>query len=81
MVAKEKDGIDAFLFADGIELQDFRCFRGDREDVDPEDIKKQIHSAFVQKKMKRATVSAEPPKTSVAAQDVREFVMELEKPC
>ena len=83
MVTKEKDGIDAFVFPEeGIELLDFRCFRGDRADVSPEEIKKQIHSAFMQKKMKRAIVSSEPPKApGAAAQNVREFVAELAKPC
>jgi len=81
MVAKEKDGIDAFLFGESRELMDFRCFRGDRADVTPEEIKKQVHSAFMQRKMKRAVISSEPPSPAVAAQDVREFVNELAKPC
>ncbi len=82
MVAKEKDGIDAFLFGENTELLDFRCFRGDRADVTEDNIKMEVHSAFMQKKMKRAVTSQEPPKPlAVAAQNVRDFVMELSKPC
>jgi hypothetical protein len=80
MVA-DKDGIDAFVFADGVELADFRCFRGDRADVDPADIKAQVHSAFMQRKMKRATISSDPPTAPGEPQNVREFVAELAKPC
>jgi hypothetical protein len=81
MVAKEKDGIDAFLFAEGTELLDFKCFRGDRTNVSEDDIKAEVHSAFMQRKMKRAVISSEPPKNGVAAQNVRDFVGELAKSC
>jgi hypothetical protein len=82
MVEKDNDSVDAFLFAENAELLDFRCFRGDRADVSPEDIKREVHSAFVQKKMKRATVSSEPPvPPNVAVQNVKDFVRELATPC
>lgn len=82
MAAKEKDGIDAFLFGENMELVDFKCFRGDRPNVSEDDIKKEIHSAFVQRKMKRAVVSEAAPKPRiVAAQKVHDFVKELAKSC
>ncbi len=82
MVAKEIDGVDSFLFGGDHELMDFRCFRGDRADVSPEEIKKQVHSAFMQRKMKRAVISAEPPKAPAAEpQSVQAFVADLAKSC
>ena len=74
----QKDGLDALLFgAEGVDLLDFKCFRGDRPDVDEADIKKQIHSAFMQRKMKRASVSVTAPVPNVPLQDVKEFVAGL----
>jgi hypothetical protein len=78
MTVREKDGVEAVLFGAEQELLDFKCFRGDRADVAEDDIKKQIHSAFVQKKMKRAQISSDVPPTNVAPQNVREFVKGLE---
>lgn len=81
MSARETDGIDAVLFGEGrAELLDFKCFRGDRVDITEDDIRKEIHSAFMQRKMSRAVCSAEPPKANVAAQNVRDFVKSLEAP-
>jgi hypothetical protein len=77
MATKEKDGLDALLFQEGIDLVDFKCFRGDRQDVSPEEIKEQIHSAFMQRRMKRATVSDSPPSTGVKRVNVREFLKGL----
>jgi hypothetical protein len=77
MVAKEKDGLDALLFGDGAELVDFKCFRGDREDVTEADIKEQIHSAFMQKRMDRAVISGTPPRPGVPTINVRKFVADL----
>lgn len=82
MVAQDKDGTDAFLFGEGMELLDFKCFRGDRANVTEDDIRKEVHSAFMQRKMKRAVISGTPPTPPVAvAQNVREFVKDLVKPC
>lgn len=61
----------------GGHVVDFKCFRGDRADVTEDDIKKEIHSAVMQRKMKRATVSHDPPTTGVVAQNVREFIKTL----
>jgi hypothetical protein len=77
MVTKENDGLDSLLFGDGRELVDFKCFRGDREDVSAADIKEQIHSALMQKRMNRATMSETPPRPDVARVNVREFVKGL----
>lgn len=77
MTTKEKDGLDAFIFGEGGELMDFKCFRGEREDVSEADIKEQIHSAFMQKKMNRATISEVPPRHDVPNVNVREFVKSL----
>jgi hypothetical protein len=77
MTMKEKDGIDAVLFADGVELLDLKCFRGDRQDVTEEEIKAQIHSALMQKKMKRARVSDRAPSPDVSRVNARELLSEL----
>ncbi len=69
----ERDCLDATLFGD-TELWDFKCFRGDRTDVSEAEIKQEIHSAFMQRKMKRASVSADAPRPGVPSQNVREFV-------
>lgn len=77
MAMKEKDGLDALLFGEGVELVDFKCFRGDREDVSEDDLKTQIHSALMQKRMSRATVSNDPPATGVTRVNVRDFLKAL----
>lgn len=77
MTAKEKDSLDAFIFGEGRELVDFKCFRGDREDVTGADIKDEIHSALMQKRMNRAHISEVPPRSGVATVNVREFVAGL----
>jgi hypothetical protein len=81
MNAKERDALDVLLFGtDGTELLDFKCFRGDRPDVSEDEIRDQIHSAIMQKRMKRATISADPPRPDVPRTNVREFVQDLQKP-
>ncbi len=77
MAPKDRDGLDALLFGEGRELVDFKCFRGDREDVTDADIKAQIHSAFMQKRMDRAIVTDDPPSANVATINVRKFVADL----
>jgi hypothetical protein len=79
MITPERDGIEGVLFGD-TELLDFKCFRGDRTDVSEDDIKQQIHSAFMQRKMKQAVISADAPCPDVPLQNVREFVRDLESP-
>lgn len=81
MAAREGDGLDAILFSEGAELVDFKCFRGDRTDISEADIRREIHSAFMQRKMGRASVSNTPPATGVSAMCVEEFVEGLSKPC
>lgn len=77
MTTKEKDGLDALLFGDGVELVDFKCFRGDREDVTAADIKAEIHSAFMQKRMDRAVISDDPPAPDVKRINVKDFAQKL----
>lgn len=77
MPIREKDGLDALLFGEGVELVDFKCFRGDREDVTEADIKEQIHSALMQKRMDRAIVSDDPPAPSVTTINTKHFVEKL----
>jgi hypothetical protein len=77
MLTKEKDALDALLFGEGVELIDFKCFRGDREDVTEAEIKEQIHSAFMQKRMGRAVVADRAPVPQVALINVRKFVSDL----
>ena len=74
---KEKDGLDALRFGKGVELVDLKCFRGDREDVSEDEIKQQIHSAFMQKRMNRAVIAHDAPRPSVPPIDVQKFVSEL----
>jgi hypothetical protein len=81
MINKDGDGLDVFLFAEGADLVDFKCFRGDRDDISEGDIRAQIHSALMQRKMKRADISQDPPEAGVAVVDVREFVAEMAKGC
>lgn len=81
MAMKEGDGLDGFLFSESAKLEDLKCFRGDRDDITEDDVRTQIHSAFMQRKMKRATVTADPPSWGVEPMDVREFVANLEKTC
>lgn len=77
MSPKEKDGLDALLFGEGVELLNFKCCRGDREDVSADDIKQQIHSALMQRRMDRAWVSDAPPTPGVKRINVRSFVADL----
>lgn len=77
MTTKEKDGLDALLFQEGIDLVDFKCFRGDREDVSEKEIKEQIHAALMQRKMNRATISDSPPEIGASRVNVREFLKGL----
>jgi len=77
MTVKETEGLDTVLFGSGRELVDIKCFRGDREDVTGADIKGQIHSALMQKRMNRATISDSPPHSGVTKVNVREFVAGL----
>lgn len=79
MTTLEKDGLEVFLFSKGSELLDFKCFRGDRDDISEEDIRKQIHSAFMQREMGRAVVSKEPPSQKVQTVNVKDFVEGLTK--
>lgn len=75
MSAKDCEALDTLVFGpEGKSLVDFRCFRGDREDVSEDDIQKQIHSAMMQKRMKRAVIGARAPNSGVEPQNVREFV-------
>ena len=77
MTMKEKDGLDALLFGEGVELVNFKCFRGDREDVSEDDIKTEIHSALMQKRMQRAVVSKDPPSTGAIRVNVKDFLKDL----
>lgn len=81
MAAREVDGLDALLFSESAELVDFKCFRGDRDDITEDDIRREIHSAIMQRKMGRASVSSAPPQTGVASMSVKEFVKGLTTPC
>ena len=80
MAAKDGDGLDALLFSESAELVDFKCFRGDRDDITEDDIRREIHSAVVQRKMGRASASSTPPAAGVASMSVRKFVEGLSNP-
>jgi len=81
MAAKERDGLDAFLFSESAELVDIKCFRGHRDDISEQDVRDQIHEAFMQQRLKRAVVSSQPPSMEVPQVNVRDFVADLAKSC
>ncbi len=81
MAARDGDGLDALLFSESAELVDFKCFRGDRDDISEGDIRREIHSANMQRKMGRALVSRTPPATGVTGMSVKDFVNGLTTPC
>lgn len=78
MVMAEEYALDVLLFGvEGEELLDFKCFRGDREDVSPEDIAAAIHSGIMQHKMQPNRASSKAPSLGVEPCDVAEFVKTL----
>ena len=77
MSTHEENALDAFLFSAEPKLADLKCFRGDRPNVTEEEIRGQIHSAFMQKKMGHADVSTKAPMLNVATVDVAKFVGSL----
>ncbi|MEQ1929647.1 MAG: hypothetical protein ABL957_03825 [Parvularculaceae bacterium] len=82
MNAKENGALESLLFgSDGAGVADFKCFRGDRDDVSEDDLRDQIHSALMQKRMKRASISKDAPrKAPIVSQNIREFVKGLAEP-
>ena len=79
MGTEKKSELGAFLFPEDGQLIDLKCFRGDRDDVSEAEMMEQLHNAQMQRRMKRAVVSARPPVSGVATVNVREFVAELAK--
>ena len=78
MTTCEKVGLDVLLFGtDGEVLEDIKCYRGDRADVTAEDIRSEIHSAFVQHQAHPELASRTAPAASSTQVDVREFVKKL----
>lgn len=78
MVMSEEYALDVLLFgAEGEELLDFKCLRGDREDVSPEDIKAAIHSGIMQHKLQPSLASGKAPALGVEPRDIAEFVRGL----
>jgi hypothetical protein len=77
MANREDDGLDVFLFSKGKTLVDLKCFRGDRPNISEQELRDQIHSAFMQKKMGRAKVSSDAPVASVSPINVRDFIASL----
>jgi hypothetical protein len=58
MSTREKERLMFSLFErENITLVNLKFFRGDRDVVSEEELCKQMHSAFLQKRMGRATVS------------------------
>lgn len=78
MVAAEECALDVLLF-DGRDetLVDIKCFRGDREDVSPEDIRSAIHSGLVQHKLQPGIASTRAPDLGIEPRDMVEFVKDL----
>jgi len=78
MVTPEKGALDVLLFdTEGEELLDIKCFRGDREDVSPEDIREQIHFGIMQYKMRPHLATSRSPKSGAAQEDVADLVRGL----
>ncbi|HEX5257591.1 MAG TPA: hypothetical protein VFW35_02285 [Sphingomicrobium sp.] len=78
MVGREECALDVLLFgAKDEELIDIKCFRGDREDVSPEDIKAAIHSGLMQHKLRPDLASKHAPALGVEPRDVKELVGSL----
>lgn len=75
MTVAEKGSLDVLLFqSKDCELEDLKCFRGDRADVTQEEIESQIHSAVVQLRMHPEIASSDAPALSVKPVDMAVFV-------
>ena len=78
MIIQEQGALDVLLFdTEGEELLDIKCFRGDREDVTPEDIREQIHFGLMQHKMRPQLATSKSPKSGVGQEDVADLVKGL----
>lgn len=78
MVGREECALDVLLF--GVkdeELLDIKCFRGDREDVSPEEIEAAVHSGLMQHKLRPELASKSAPSLGVEPRDVKELVESL----
>ena len=77
MVA-ENGALDVLLFdAEGEELLDIKCFRGDRADVTADDIQGQMHAALMHLKMHPDIASAYAPDSGVKPVEMIEFAKGL----
>ena len=77
MAEHKEDVVETFLFSSDTELVDFKCFRGDKDDISEEELRQQIHSAFMQKKMGRAKITTTAPKPKAVPVNVKDFVASL----
>lgn len=78
MSEHEKGHVDCPFSGHDIEIGNVKFFRGRRDDViRAEEIQEQARSAFMQHRMKTATVSKEAPVSAHPAMDIEEFVQSL----
>ena len=78
MSEHESGKTDCPFSSHGEELINVKFFRGRRDDViTADEIKEQMRSANMQRKLKTATVSREAPRSSHTSINVREFVANL----
>jgi hypothetical protein len=61
----------------GCTLENVKFFRGSRDMITVEEFQKEFHSALLQKKLKKASVSKDAPKSKVPEIDLKEFVATL----
>jgi hypothetical protein len=73
---REKD-IAKLLFGGGQKAVNVKFFRGSRDLISVEELLKEVHSALMQRKLKPASVSKEPPKSDQPTVKVRELVAAL----
>ena len=78
MSEHEKGHIDCPFSGHDVEIVNVKFFRGRRDDViTAEEIQEEARSAFMQHRMKTATVSREAPVSAHTAVDVESFVESL----
>lgn len=78
MTMHEESALDVLLFGTpGETLVDIKCFRGDRADVSPNDIRTEIHSGLMQFKLQPGLASDRAPAAGVQPRDMVALVKDL----
>lgn len=77
MAEKEQDIVCGWLFDGPNTAHNVKFFRGSRDMISVDEFWRELHSAFMQKRLGAAEVSDAPPISDRKIIDVREFVATL----